>query len=81
MMKNEALPGRWIYELQKTIDLGIPGWLRGLAPAFGPGPDPGVLGSSPASGSLHGVRFSLCLCLYLSELSFVSHIGITPDLQ
>ena len=30
---------------------GIPGWLSGLAPAFGPGCDPGVLGSSPASGS------------------------------
>ena len=31
---------------------GIPGWLSGLAPAFGPGHDPGVLGSIPASGSL-----------------------------
>ena len=32
----------------------IPGWLSGLAPAFGPGCDPGVRvpGSSPASGSL-----------------------------
>ena len=28
---------------------GIPGWLGGLAPAFGPGRDPGDLGSSPAS--------------------------------
>ena len=26
---------------------GIPEWLSGLAPAFGPGCDPGVLGSSP----------------------------------
>ena len=33
---------------------GIPGWLSGLAPAFGPGRDPGVPGSSPTLGSLHG---------------------------
>ena len=26
--------------------LGIPGWLSSLAPAFGPGPDPGHLGGS-----------------------------------
>ena len=30
--------------------IGIPGCLRGLAPAFGPGRDPGVPGLSPASG-------------------------------
>ena len=30
---------------------GIPGWRSGLAPAFGPGRDPGDPGSSPASGS------------------------------
>ena len=46
--------------------VGIPGWLSGLAPAFGPGRDPGVQGSSPTSGSLHGACFSLCLCLCLS---------------
>ena len=45
---------------------GIPGWLSGLAPAFGPGRDPGVPGSSPTSGSLHGACFSLCLCFCLS---------------
>ena len=28
----------------------------GLAPAFGPGCDPGVPGSSRTSGSLHGAR-------------------------
>ena len=44
---------------------GIPGWLSGLAPAFSPGRDPGVPGSSLASGSLHGAYFSLCLCLCL----------------
>ena len=30
------------------------------------GCDPGVWGSSPRSGSLHGACFSLCLCLCLS---------------
>ena len=30
---------------------GIPGWCSGLAPAFGPGHDPGDPGSSPMSGS------------------------------
>ena len=30
---------------------GIPGWLSGLAPAFGPGRDPGDPGSSPTLGS------------------------------
>ena len=30
---------------------GIPEWLSNLAPAFGPGRDPGVPGWSPASGS------------------------------
>ena len=31
--------------------MGIPGWLSGLAPAFSPGCDPGIPGSSPTSGS------------------------------
>ena len=34
--------------------------------AFSPGRDPGVLGSSPASGSLQGACFSLYLGLCLS---------------
>ena len=38
----------------KKQDEGIPGWLNGLVPAFGPGRDPGGPGSSPTSGSLHG---------------------------
>ena len=42
---------------------GTPGWLSGWVPAFVPGWDPGVPGLSPASGSLHGACFSLCLCL------------------
>ena len=32
------------------MKLGIPGWRRGLAPAFGPGRDPGDPGSNPTSG-------------------------------
>ena len=47
--------------------LGISGW----ASAFGSGCDPGVLGSSPASGYTQGACFSLCLCLCLSVC--VSH--------
>ena len=54
---------------RETVLSGIPGWLSGLAPAFGPGRDPGVPGSSPTSGSLQGARFSfrLCLCFSLSH--------------
>ena len=51
-----------ITEIQNRLE-GIPGWLSGLAPAFGLGRDPGVPGWSLASGSLHGACFSLCLCL------------------
>ena len=35
----------------KKDDSGIPGWHSGLAPAFGPGRDPGDPGSNPTSGS------------------------------
>uniref|UniRef100_A0A8I3PVD7 Leucine, glutamate and lysine rich 1 n=2 Tax=Canis lupus familiaris TaxID=9615 RepID=A0A8I3PVD7_CANLF len=45
---------------------GTPGWLSGRASAFRPGHGPGVLGSSPALGSLHGACFSFCLCLCFS---------------
>ena len=58
----------WSWEVVlKLAGPGIPGWLSSLAPAFGPGHDPGVPGSSPASCSGHGACFSLflCLCLYL----------------
>ena len=36
---------------QKVQVMGIPGWRSGLAPAFGPGRDPGDPGSNPTSGS------------------------------
>ena len=57
---------RKIIPFLKVAVQGIPGWLGSLAPAFGPGHDPGVPGSSPASGSRHGACFSLLLCLCLS---------------
>ena len=45
--------------------------------AFSPGPDPGDLGSSPTSGSLHGACFSLCLCLCLSlSVSWINKLNL-----
>ena len=38
----------FIKKIQRT---GIPGWCSGLAPAFGPGLDPGDPGSNPTLGS------------------------------
>ena len=38
--------------VKKFPHIGTPGWLSGGAPAFGPGRDPGVPGSSPAWSSL-----------------------------
>ena len=37
--------------LKNFLFVEIPGWHSGLAPAFGPGCDPGDWGSSPTSGS------------------------------
>ena len=39
------------YTKLKKLIPGIPGWRSGLAPAFGPGRDPGDPGSNPTSGS------------------------------
>ena len=36
---------------ERNENTGIPGWRSRLAPAFGPGPDPGDPGSNPTSGS------------------------------
>ena len=63
-------PGR---SIKNDLVQGIPGWLSGLAPAFGPGRDPGVPGLSPTTGSLHGTCFSFCLCLCFSLFLCVSH--------
>ena len=49
---------------------GTPGWLSGWASAFGSGRDPGVVESSPTSGSLR--RESLLLPLPVSLLLYVS---------
>ena len=53
----------------KDTEKGAPGWLSNWASAFSSGRDPGVLGSSPTSGSLHGACFSLCLCVRLSWIN------------
>ena len=56
-----------------TYIFGVPEWLSGGASAFDSGHDPGVLGSSPASGSPQRACFSLCLCVCLSLSLCVSH--------
>ena len=61
--------------------LGIPGSLSSLAPAFGLGRDPGVLGSSPASASRHGAYFSLLLCLCLSLSMSIINQSINKSLK
>ena len=63
--------------------VGIPGWRRGLAPAFGPGRDPGDPGSNPTSGSWcmepaspsACVSASLSLSLSLSVCVWLSWIN------
>ena len=62
------------YDDLKKPESGIPGWRSGLAPAFGPGRDPGDLGSNSTSGSrcmepaspsaCVSASFSLSLCDY-----------------
>ena len=47
-IRNEFSAGAEASKMPKT---GIPGWRSGLAPAFGPGRDPGDPGLSPTSGS------------------------------
>uniref|UniRef100_A0A8I3MD40 Uncharacterized protein n=1 Tax=Canis lupus familiaris TaxID=9615 RepID=A0A8I3MD40_CANLF len=62
-----AVPQRpWTVEQLCSERLPKKDIINGLAPAFGPGRDPGVPGSSPTSGSRHGAYFSLLLCLCLS---------------
>ena len=58
-LKNQDYAGKKslvILPLVSTAPLehfypGIPGWRSGLAPAFGPGRNPGGPGSSPTLGS------------------------------
>ena len=63
-----SLLNRWLQFLPTTVIKNVLEWehpdgsgVEHLPSAQGM--TPGVLGSSPASGSLHGACFSLCLCL------------------
>ena len=51
---------------------GIPRWLSGLAPAFGPGRDPGDPGSNPTSGSrcMEPASPSACVSASLSLCNY-----------
>ena len=66
-LQSEHLPSQNRSKIKSWMLWRIPGWLGGLALAFGSGHDPGVLRSSPISGSLHGACFSLCLCVCVSH--------------
>ena len=50
--KTKEMWEAWVAQLVKCLTTG-----------FTSGHDPGVLGLSPTSGSLHGACFSLCLCV------------------
>ena len=62
--KVALLAGKCGTYLLNWLIQGIPGWLSGLVPAFGPGCDPGDQGSSPTSSSLQESLF-LSLPVYL----------------
>ena len=53
--------------------VGDPWVVQQFSAAFSPGHDPGVQGSSPTWGSLHGACFSLSdslsLCVYVSLMN------------
>ena len=51
MFKGLSRPGALWLTFSEIARLGIPGWRSGLAPAFGPGLNPGDPGSNPTSGS------------------------------
>ena len=53
--------GLLYYVFYKNKIIRTPGWLSGWVSAFYSGRDPRVLGSSPASGSLHGASLSVFL--------------------
>ena len=59
---------RSIYTQDINLKIGIPGWRSGLAPAFGPGRDPGDPGSNPTSGSrcMEPASPSACVSVSLS---------------
>ena len=50
-----------------TKEMNRAAWVaQRFSASFSPRLGPGILGSSPTSGSVHGACFSLCLCLCLS---------------
>ena len=71
---NTVLNSEYVNTFIKSVS-GIPGWLSGLAPAFGPGRDPGDRGSGPMSGSrcMEPASPSACVSASLSLLSVHSH--------
>ena len=54
------------FNSHKAINVGIPGWRSGLAPAFGPGQDPEDPGSNPTLGSRCMEPASPSSCVYAS---------------
>ena len=69
------------WNLELSLKVRLKQLIRGawvaqqFSAALSPGPDPGNLGSSPTSGSLHGAGFPLGLCLCLSLSLCVSLIN------
>ena len=81
MVKDERVNQEIQEELKRIMEtnenedtMGMPGWRSGLAPAFGPGHDPGYPGSNPTSGAqcmepaspsaYVSASLSLSLCAY-----------------
>ena len=64
--------------LKNHKSLGAPGWRSRWASAFGSGRDPGVLGSSPTSGSSAG---SLLLPLPLPLLVFPLSLAVSISVE
>ena len=71
----KKLPEWWISGKEKAeiknAKLGIPGWLSGLAPAFGPGCDPGDRVPHQAS-CMEPASLTACVSAHPPPLS-VSH--------
>ncbi|CAD7691246.1 unnamed protein product [Nyctereutes procyonoides] len=69
MEPHIGLPTQWGACFSSASALPcIPGWCSGLAPAFGPGRDPGDPGSNPTSGSrcMEAASPSACVSASLS---------------
>ena len=67
----------------KKLERGMPGWLSGLAPALGPGRDPGDLGSNPTLGSLCMESASPSACVSASFINIYKSglISVLRELQ